>query len=271
MSSAIDLTQYFDRINYKGPQKPTYAVLKELVAKHTETIPFENLNPLLGLPVKLDLDSLQQKMVQNQRGGYCYEQNLLLLHVLKAIGYQAKGLAARIRWNKADDEITPRSHMLISIDIDSDTYLADVGFGSQTLTGPLLLETGTVQETPHESRRLIRDKGKFVMQTLIKEEWKSIYEFNLQENFLPDYEVYSWYLSNHPESHFVTGLIAARPAPGVRYTLQDTTFSTYYLDGTTEKRILGTVSDIREVLETRFSLSLPEESGLDDKLTMLID
>ncbi|SHF07847.1 N-hydroxyarylamine O-acetyltransferase [Fodinibius roseus] len=271
MSTSINLDNYFERIGYEGPDSPTLDTLKTLHRKHTENIPFENLNPFLGMEVKLDPQSLEQKMIPHKRGGYCFEQNLLFREVLRSIGFDAQGLAARIRWNRPEVEISARGHMLLLIEIDDQKYIADVGFGGLTLTAPLRLETGIIQETPHEPYRLDRKGEDYLMQTLVRDEWKDVYQFNLVENYVPDYEITNWYLSNHPESHFVTGLIAARPVPGRRYALRDNRFSIHHLNGETEKQPLETTSEIREVLETHFLLSLPEENGLDKKLSQLIE
>lgn len=211
------------------------------------------------MEVKLDAESLQQKMIYCNRGGYCFEQNLLFREVLRALGFQAKGLAARIRWNKSEEKITSRGHMLLLIELEDENYIADVGFGGLTLTTPLLLEPDLIQETPHEPYRLIQSGEDFLMQTLVRDDWKDVYQFSLRENFLPDYKITNWYLSNHPESHFVTGLIAARPAPGRRYVLRNNRFSIHHVGGDTEKQNLKTVAEIREILETKFLITLPKE------------
>lgn len=263
--------RYFERIGYEGSAPPTLDTLKSLHQKHTENIPFENLNPFLGMKVKLDPQSLEQKMIHNKRGGYCFEQNLFFREVLRETGFDAKGLAARIRWNKDEDEITSRGHMLLLIEINDKPYIADVGFGGLTLTAPLRLETDILQETPHEPYRLIRKGEDFLMQTLVRGEWKDVYQFNLVENFVPDYEVTNWYLSNYPESHFVTGLIAARPVPGRRYALRDNQLSIHHLDGETEKQTLNTVEELKRVLVQNFLLSLPERNNLDEKLSTIIN
>src|SRR5258706_13268600 len=156
MEAAIDLDAYFRRIGYSGERTPTLDTLRALQCRHTEAIPFENLNPLLGWPVRLDAASLEQKLVRDGRGGYCFEQNLLFLHVLKALGFSVLGLAARVLWNVPAGVITSRSHMLLRVDIGEEPYIADVGFGGQVLTGPLRLEPDTEQATPHEPFRLLR-------------------------------------------------------------------------------------------------------------------
>lgn len=82
----IDLDLYFRRIDYTGERKPTLETLRAILIRHTESIAFENLNPLLRWPVPLDAASLEQKRVRDHRGGYCFEQNLLPSHVLQALG-----------------------------------------------------------------------------------------------------------------------------------------------------------------------------------------
>jgi N-hydroxyarylamine O-acetyltransferase len=169
--------------------------------------------------VKLDLPSLESKLVHAGRGGYCFEHNLLFSHVLRELGFRVAGLAARVLWNAPEGAVHPRSHMLLRVDFGAEPCIADVGFGGQTLTAPLQLVTNVVQPTPHEPYRLIGQDGDFVLQTQVRDTWKSMYCFDLQEQLQVDYEVSSWYLCNHPQSPFVANLLAARPVPGGRYGL----------------------------------------------------
>ncbi len=116
MSDAFDLAGYLGRIDYRGSQKPTVDTLKAIHAKHSAAIPFENLDPLLGRPVNLDLPSLQAKLVKQRRGGYCFEQNSLFASALDALGFKVTRLGARVRWNAPPDRPEgPRSHMLLRV------------------------------------------------------------------------------------------------------------------------------------------------------------
>ncbi len=258
----LDLDAYLRRIGYSGDRAATLKVLRSIVAHHTERIPFENLNPLLRLAVRLDLPSLEEKIVQGGRGGYCFEQNLLLAHALTSLGFRVQGLAARVLWNAPAGARAPRGHMVLLVELDA-RQIVDVGFGGQTFTGVLRLDSAASQETPHESFRLLRDDGDYVMQSLVGEEWKSLYRFDLQPQFLADYEVTNWYLSNYPNSHFLHGLIAARAAPGMRYALRNNELAIHHLHGPTERHALGTVGEIRETLARDFGLVLPVESGIN--------
>ena len=106
-----------------------------------------------------------------------------------AKGFQVTLLAARVLWNLPSGTIAPRSHMVLWVNIDGEPYIADVGFGGLTLTTPLALTPDIEQPTSHEPFRLIATDRSYIMQAYIKQEWKSLYTFDQQEQELPDYEV----------------------------------------------------------------------------------
>jgi N-hydroxyarylamine O-acetyltransferase len=267
----IDIDAYFQRIRYHGDRSPTLATLQAIHLCHATAIAFENLNPLLKQPVSLDLKSLQQKLIHERRGGYCFEQNSLLRSVLLTLGFRVTNLAARVLWNLPEGTITPRSHMVLRIDLDGELYIADVGFGGLTLTAPLLLKPDIEQQTPHEPFRLLLTDHVYTAQAFINQEWKSLYRFDLQEQQLPDYEVSNWYVSTHPNSLFVNSLIAARPDADCRYALRNNQFTTHYLGDRTEHKTLNTVADLRSVLEHSFQIQLPDDANLETVLQRFIE
>ena len=269
-TDAIDLDAYFQRIGYIGERTPTLKTLQSIQQHHAQAIAFENLNSFLKEPVPLDLKSLQQKLIHSGRGGYCFEQNLLLGSVLLALGFQVTNLAARVVWNLPEGTIPPRTHMLLLLDIDNLKYIADVGFGGLTLTAPLSLTPDIEQSTPHEPFRLIATDHTYIMQAYIGQEWKSLYRFDLQQQQLADYEVSNWYVSTYPNSLFVTTLIAGRPDEDCRYALLHNQLTTHYLDGRTERRVLSTVTELRTALSDVFGLKLPALANLDSALQQVV-
>mgnify|MGYP005843386473 CR=1 FL=1 len=172
--------------------------------------------------------------------------------------------------NLPEGTITPRSHMLLQVDIDGEKYIADVGFGGLTLTASLSLTPDIEQSTPHEPFRLIATDHTYIMQAYVGQEWKSLYRFDLQEQQLPDYEVSNWYVGTHPNSLFVTTLIGARPDIDCRYALRNNQLTTHHLDGRTERRVLSTLTELRTALEDVFRLNLPAIANLDDALQQLV-
>lgn len=276
-AASFDAEAYVRRIGYGGPRTPTLETLRAIAGLHAQAIPFENLNPLLRRPVPLDIGALQEKIVHGGRGGYCFEQNLLLAQALRTIGFTVTGLAARVRWNVPDHVVTARGHMLLRIDLDErrapeEALIVDVGFGGLTLTGVLRLEPDVEQATPHEPFRLARagaGADEFLMQSRFGGAWRTLYRFGLQEQFQVDYEVTNWYLSTHPSSHFLHGLIAARPESDRRYALRNNEFAIHHRNGPTERRLLGTAAELRQTLAETFRITLPDWPELEATLTRI--
>jgi N-hydroxyarylamine O-acetyltransferase len=265
-----DLDAYLRRISYQGEAAPTLETLRAIHYGHATSIAFENLTPLLRQPMRLDLPALLEKLVYGGRGGWCFEQNLLLSHALRALGFQVRGLAARVRWNVPDEVITARSHMLLRVELDEGPYIADVGFGGLTLTAPLRLIPDEAQTTPHEPFRLIEHGAGYALLAQLGEEWRTLYTFELQEQHQVDYEVSNWYLATNPRSHFLASLIAARPDANRRYALRNNQLSVHQSDGHSEQQTLTSVDELCAVLERDFRLKLPEGPALVDTLAPLV-
>lgn len=266
----IDLDAYFRRIGYGGGGEANLETLQTLCLHHPQAIPFENLDPLMGRPVELDPEALQDKLIAGGRGGYCYEHGLLLFHVLNALGFEVAGLSARVIKNLPPSGLRARTHMLLLITLDGTDYLADVGFGISTLTAPLRLETGTEQPTPHETFRLADHDGLYEMQIKIGDTWDGLYQFDLQIQALPDYEVSNWYNSTHPSSTFVTDLMAARVDDGCRHTLRNAHYARRFPNGASERRELETAEDLRGTLTDTFRITLPDTPDLDHILELIL-
>jgi len=140
-NDTLDLDRYCRRIGLTEANGPSLDLLQAIVARHSASIPFENLDIVLGRPIRLDIGSLQSKLVDSRRGGYCFEQNTLLRTALEQFGFRVSSLMARVVRGKATDALTPRTHLLLQVDLPEGTYLADVGFGNLTPTRPLRLDS----------------------------------------------------------------------------------------------------------------------------------
>ena len=265
---SIDLDGYFKRIGYDGPRQPTLAVLRELHSIQPQVIAFENLDPLLKRPVKLDAAALDAKLVKGGRGGYCFEQNLLFGHVLRALGFKVQEATARVRWSMPPGPHTPRVHALQIVEAEGESCLVDVGFGGNVATSPLMLKSRDEQATPHEPFRLVEEDHRLVVEAKIAGEWTSLYATDLAESIPADFEMGNWFTSAHPESIFVNGLLAARAEPDRRYALFNNALSTHKLNGGTEKRKLD-ARELRDALGDLFKIRLKGLDGLDAALGRL--
>ena len=266
----IDLDAYFRRIGYDGPRDASLETLRELHRLHPQAIPFENLDPLLGRPVNLDPASLQAKLVEGGRGGYCFEHNTLFADVLRQLGFTVQEGTARVRWSVPPGVRTPRTHCLLFVEAEDEDYLADVGFGGNVLTEPMKLSSRDAQKTPHEDFRLVdQEDDRVVQEAKINGTWTPLYAFDFSETHPGDYELSNWFTSAHPQSIFVNGLLGARCEPGKRYALRDNQLAVHSTNGGTQKQTLGNAAELRDALTDLFKLRLDRLEGLDPVLAKL--
>jgi N-hydroxyarylamine O-acetyltransferase len=198
----LDLDAYLERIGLAG--RPNIA---QVHRAHLTSIPFENLDPHQGLPVSLDVKDLERKLVTERRGGYCFEQNLLLKAALEALGAEVDMLLARVRLGAEPDVARPRTHLVLRVAHNGASWHADVGLGARGILEPIPFGPGATQEQSGWSFRVAEDGAEFVLQQLVDENWADLYGFLPQPVLLVDVETSNWWTSTHPRSRFVTGLI----------------------------------------------------------------
>jgi N-hydroxyarylamine O-acetyltransferase len=263
-SHTIDLDAYFARIGYTGARAATPAALREIHHRHVCAIPFENLDVLLGRGIRIDVPSIERKLVHERRGGYCFEQNGLLAAVLRALGFRVTPLIARVRWQVPAEVTTPLTHKVLRVEAGGAEFLADVGFGSMSLFEPLVLEYGPEQSRSLEPRRLVRDGDAVVQQARLGDTWFDVYRFALVEAPAVDFEMGNWFTSTHPQSRFVQNLTVAIAGDKRRLGLFNRDFSVRHADGRSETRTLATRAELLHVLATEFGLQLPAETRFGD-------
>jgi N-hydroxyarylamine O-acetyltransferase len=254
----IDLAAYFARVGYGGPVAPTLAVLNDVMQAHVQMIPFENLDVLLARGIDLAPEALHRKLVEQRRGGYCFEQNGLLLLVLDAIGFAVTPLSARVRYQRPRDYTPARTHLFLRVEIDGAPWIADVGVGGLSLTSAIRLDLEGEQATRHEPRRIIREDGRFFHQVRFGGQWQDVLEFTGEEMPLIDRELANWFTSTHPQSHFKNRLIAARALPdGGRLTLLNRELTIRSRSGQAQTRVVSAPAELVDVLDEEFSLRFP--------------
>jgi len=261
MVAHLDLPAYFGRIGHAGPSEPTLAVLCELSARHLSQIPFESLDPFLGIPVDLDPEALQAKLVRARRGGYCQEHNAVFHDVLAALGFPVTALGGRVVW-ACKGQPAPLTHRLTLVELPEGRYIADVGFGGHSPTAPLRLEPDIEQATPHGTYRLAREGEVFELQLWFNGRWEALYQFNLAAQTRVDFEVANWYTSTNPRSVFTQNLVVCRVVGKMRINLWNSNLTIRQPDGAMEQRALADAADLREVLEDVMNLALPTSADV---------
>ena len=247
----FDLDAYLARLGLQEGSS-----LAEVHRAHVTTIPFENLDPMRRVPVSLAPEDLERKLVAERRGGYCFEQNLLLKAALEALGAEVDLFLARVRVGAEPGVVRPRSHLVLGVRMEGSSWHADVGFGLGSLLEPLPLGPGEAHEQSGWRFRVVEEGSELVLQTAQGDEWIDVYGFVPQPVPLIDLETSNWWTSTHPRSPFVTGLVVGLQADdGTRTVLSD--WSELAL---TEQKPTGssvtpvTWNAVPELLATRFGL-----------------
>lgn len=249
----FDRQAYFARIGFDGEATPTLETLQRIHLMHSCSIPFENLDVLLGRTIKLELDNVFEKLVVAGRGGYCYEQNALLRAALQDIGFDVEDLGGRVLITQPP-EMPPRTHRLLLVTINQQRYLADVGFGGKTLTSPLRLETDVEQPTAHGVYRLTHLEGDYLLSLKQQDEWLPLYRFDLQPQYFSDFQVANHYVSTWPESYFRHHLmLCLHKTDGTTITLSNRQFNNGQ-----QRQEINDEAELYRILQDVFGLRLDQ-------------
>lgn len=257
----LDMPAYLARVGLKGPLAPSAATLDALHLAHATSIPFENLDVLLGNPPRLDLANIQAKLVHDLRGGYCYEHNLLFAAALREVGFAVTPLAARVRYRAT--RLLPRTHMLLLVRTGELVWVADVGFGGGGPLKPVPFSPAGVSVQFQWAYRVTEESpGLWVVQSGgVDDVWDDLYAFTLEPQELVDYELANYFVSTHPDSPFTSVVTAQRATPEARYILRNRVFTT---DRGSElaSRVLADEAEMLRVLADTFGLHVPAGRAL---------
>lgn len=271
MADDANLTAYFERIGFAGSIAPTLKTLEQLHALHPAAVPFENLDNLIDRPIRLEPANVQQKLIFEKRGGYCFEQNLFFKAALETLDYKVKVIAATILWNETDIAAAaerPPTHIALLVDIAGTNYLCDVGFGGPMLTAPLKLKSDAVQETPHEPFRLLNADGVWTLELDRGGEWRPIYRFTTAEISFEEIEAMNDKVERSPR--FRDALMVARAEKGRRLMLANNRLSTLVTGESRQVKVLGTIEEMRQALSETFGIALPNSDKLDAALARFL-
>jgi N-hydroxyarylamine O-acetyltransferase len=215
----MNAAAYLDRIGYRGPVTPTAETLARIHRAHLETVPFENLDISRGHKIAIDEGAFVRKIVEERRGGFCYELNGAFAALLSALGYRVTLLSARVP-NSDGSDGPEFDHLSLRVDLD-EARLADVGFGDSFLE-PLRLQTGVEQKQGDRTYRIMEAAGRFAVERLQADStWKVEYDFTLQPRQLREFAGMCDYHQTSPHSHFTRNRVCTRATLDGRITLSD--------------------------------------------------
>ena len=199
----MDVKAYFHRIGLELPEDltPNSALLRQLHLAHCTTVPYENLDMIRGIPTSLEEDALFHKIVEEGRGGLCFELNGSFGNLLRALGYQVTDYAAR--YLRGESTLPMRRHRVLKVEATDGIWLCDVGIGEVCQREPVRLEEGLVQEQFGETYKLEKEEFLgWVLWDLYKGSWRKFYSFTEEPQLEVDYIAPNFYCEQHPDSPF---------------------------------------------------------------------
>eukprot|EP00980_Cylindrotheca_fusiformis_P029786 scaffold23850_cov117-Cylindrotheca_fusiformis.AAC.2 len=186
------------------------------MSAHCQTIAFENIDVVQKKTISMEPDDVEKKLVDEKRGGYCFENNTLLRIVLEDIGYTSvKPLLCRVQWGMppSDEPKTPFTHLVLEVATDDGTFLADVGFGGINSIEPIRMDVGSEpQDLPEGQYHIVPSKrqGCYALELLVKDEWRPLYEWRDEPAPMVDQICSNWYSCTFPTAKFTTNFLVCR-------------------------------------------------------------
>lgn len=224
MSVEMDIEKYLLRIGNLVPVEPTLEALRCVHRSHLLSVPFENLTLHTGGRVQLDLPLLYEKIVNQRRGGFCYENNGLFSWLLSKMGFEVTLLSGQVRNHITLRFGPPFDHLISMVTLKGQRWLCDVGFGASGFNIPLSLETNEPQQQGHRVYRIRKDKDVHFLEWQGEEdrgvngEWTEIYKFTLEPRCLEDFIEMCGYHQSSPSSIFYCKSLCSILTPGGRVT-----------------------------------------------------
>ena len=231
----------------------TYEFLKALQQNHICTVPYENLDILNEIPIDLSKEALFDKIVTRHRGGYCFELNGAIAHLVQALGFATKCYFARFL--KGEAEIPVRRHRVVVTECEGVRYVVEVGIGIEAPRDPLLLKESIEQVCSNGTFKFKRDSFLgWVLCEKIEDEWMPYYAFTEEEQLDIDFIQPSFYCEKHPDSPFNKSPMVAMKTPNGRRAINDHDYKVF--EGGELAHIEENVTDARlyEILKQDFGI-----------------
>jgi N-hydroxyarylamine O-acetyltransferase len=252
VSFSLNIPAYLERIAYTGSTQPSAETLRELHRAHMLAVPFENLDIGLGRKITCDEESILRKIVEQRRGGFCYELNGAFAALLRKLGFKVTLLSARVA--RQDGSSGPEfDHLALRVDLE-EPWLADVGFGDSFLE-PLRLKADIEQLQDGRKFRLVEKGDSLQMEMADPEDWKRQYSFTLIPRQLGEFAEMCHYHQTSPKSSFTQKRVCSRATPVGRITVADGKLIVSK-NGHREESVLDSDQKWQEALKKNFGIVL---------------
>jgi N-hydroxyarylamine O-acetyltransferase len=249
----MDVARYLERIGFGGAVRRDENTLHALMQAHLYTVPFENLDIHLGVPIVLDEDRIYEKVVERRRGGFCYEVNGLFGALLRRLGFHVTYLGAQA--TRRDELYPPLSHLALRVLVADRPYLVDVGYG-ECIRVPMPMMAGATQQAAGSTFAL-REEGEHLRLVTRDEQGDERgYVIDPRPRRLQEFAAMCEFHQTSLESMFPRKRLCTLPTPAGRITLVEMHLIRS-ADGVRSERELAEEAEYLATLRTEFGIELP--------------
>ena len=234
----MDVKKYFDRLGLELPETivPDSELLRKIHLAHCCRVPYENLDMIRSIPTSLEEDALYQKIVEEGKGGICFELNGSLGNLLRALGYKVTDFAAR--YLRGESIIPMRRHRVLKVEATDGVWLCDVGVGEVCQRQPIEMVEGLEQHQFGETYKLEKEEFLgWVLWDFHKGAWRKFYSFTEEPQLVADFIAGNFYCEKHPDSPFNKDEMFALKTPDGRTTLDGHIYKEFRKDGVLVKEL----------------------------------
>lgn len=260
VTTPLDLPRYLDRIGWHGNAAPDLPTLAQLLRAHIAAIPFENLDVLLRRPIRLDVDSLQAKLVEARRGGYCFEHATLFAAMLEALGFAPVRHAARVVLVNPRDAAA-RTHMFVTVPLAEGEFVADPGFGALAPRLPVPLVDGVDVRADGAMHWMRRDADGWTLCAMRDGEPVDCWTSTLEREYPVDFAMGNHYTSTHPDSPFVNRVLMRAITAGGQVTVMNRDVAIHHGDRVRRTQLPDRAA-LRALVDEYFGFDLPQIEAL---------
>lgn len=234
-------------------QEPNIEFLAAISRRHVARLAFSSVGPLLGDELPLDTESLLERIVAKNRGGYCFEQNGLMYAMLKDLGFITTLYLARVIYN--EDIHPPLTHRISMVEIDEEMYVVDVGFGPLGPALPISMSASKTVDSYRTFRVSEPNPGIFHMQTLKEDGFYSLYKFELNHYGPADCELGHFYSHKHPQASFVNNLVISVIEDNEVRSIRNREYCVATENGQ-RKSVIESSTQLKELLQHQFDIEV---------------
>lgn len=234
IASNFILTDYLKRIGYRGQTNPDLSTLTALMSAQLQSVPFENTEVQAGRIPSMIPEEITEKIVTNSRGGYCYEVNGLFAMALSTIGFEWYFAGARPMFYPTR---RPKTHLVVIVAIEGESYLCDTGFGGYGLREPIKIADGNIQNQLNDRFQIFLRDEEYILHSWVNGAWAPQYGFALTPQEWIEFSLANYFNATHPDTIFTQKKLAVLQTKNGRKILVDDLLKVIENDTTTEEKV----------------------------------